>query len=262
MMTCMSAIETLKETGTVLYASPYVNRAPNAARSTATFHDAPPSIAFRTCQNACTRWNGTDKLLRCTACGTGFYCSKECQREHRSHHKAACEDGLECRRVLTVDIKDDSAWGDFLSWIHSHRNTFLNAALASMDLHDHPGADEWSVLVVEVHFSNAPGQKRFDVTTAIVLDTRYSKNEYMSCVGGALSERQGWVTEGRNVLGADYGGVGSLIILGVFGRVLIPVPELFYFSKESARAKPSPEWPCLLFERLNKEKKPSTRGTT
>ncbi|TFY66005.1 hypothetical protein EVG20_g5086 [Dentipellis fragilis] len=257
-MSGTSAIRTLKEPGTVLYANPSTTLTTSTARSTA-FHDAPPVIAIRTCHNACTKWNGTDKLLRCTACGAGFYCSKECQREHRSSHKPVCKEGLECRQVLTKDMKDDRAWGDFISWIHFHRNTLLNAALASISLRDHPGADAYSVLMVEVHFSNVPGHKRFNVTTAIVLDTRHSKNAYMHFVGDAFSRRPDCVTDGRNILGADYGGVGLLIILGVFGLDLVPVPEFFHFSKASARAKPNPEWPCLFFDHLNQETKSSTR---
>jgi len=57
--------------------------------------------------NYCVRTKGKcdeKKMLRCAGCKTYYYCSKECQKLHWSHHKRFCKQIKKVRTQLDEDL--------------------------------------------------------------------------------------------------------------------------------------------------------------
>ena len=106
------------------------------------------SVGYYKCEH-CSKKG--EKMSHCSKCGTGNYCSKECQAARWPDHKKVCKQRMEAKQRQTQKADDTLGTGmvtAFTAWATRNRHWLTHLAAATLPA---PPRNDSHVLYLELH---------------------------------------------------------------------------------------------------------------
>ncbi|TFY78531.1 hypothetical protein EWM64_g5479 [Hericium alpestre] len=132
----------------------------------------------------------------------------------------------------------------------------MNAAAASLDLRENPGAEEHFAFFVSIRYNSKPGQpmqKRFSFVDARAVDMR---TNIPAIDAMTMSDTSLETKAAKKQLGRFYAGTGTYCIIAVFDTMVANMtPHKFVIDRPVSRAKRHPEWYALLRDYITQGRK-------